>query len=266
MKKLIFYLFAGLLFTACGENEDSDKGIQESLPGSQTLISTMDFYFPRNPNEEREFIELSYDKQHRLIRYKETNTDEQGNPSEEILSYEYGDGIVTITSSTDPEYLITVHLNKAGYAVRVEDALDGNSEYTYDEENRLIRYKEGDEQEEYIWKNGNMVESRYMDSEGYHSTTRYTYYNTENKENIDIVTERMGGLPELEFAGLLGIQCKNLVHTETSDYDAAYKDNYKWEYDLNADGYVTKAVALQPDETGTDDNPRTVEIQHTLVQ
>mgnify|MGYP007061949061 FL=1 len=28
MKKLIFYLFAGLLFTACGENEDSDKGIQ----------------------------------------------------------------------------------------------------------------------------------------------------------------------------------------------------------------------------------------------
>ena len=57
MKKLIFYLFAGLLFTACGENEDSDKGIQGSLPGSQTLISTMDFYFPRNPNEEREFIE-----------------------------------------------------------------------------------------------------------------------------------------------------------------------------------------------------------------
>lgn len=57
MKKLIFYLFAGLLLTACGENEDSDKGIQGSLPGSQTLISTMDFYFPRNPNEEREFIE-----------------------------------------------------------------------------------------------------------------------------------------------------------------------------------------------------------------
>ena len=56
MKKLIFYLFAGLLLTACGENEDSDKGIQGSLPGSQTLISTMDFYFPRNPNEEREFI------------------------------------------------------------------------------------------------------------------------------------------------------------------------------------------------------------------
>ena len=28
MKKLIFYLFAGLLLTACGENEDSDKGIQ----------------------------------------------------------------------------------------------------------------------------------------------------------------------------------------------------------------------------------------------
>ena len=153
MKKLIFYLFAGLLLTACGENEDSDKGIQGSLPGSQTLISTMDFYFPRNPNEEREFIELSYDKQHRLIRYKETNTDEQGNPSEEIISYKYGDGIVTITSSTDPVYLITVYLNDAGYAVRIEDALDGNSEYTYDEENRLIRYKGEDEQEEYIWKN-----------------------------------------------------------------------------------------------------------------
>lgn len=39
MKKLIFYLFAGLLFSACGENEDSDKGIQESSPGSQTWIS-----------------------------------------------------------------------------------------------------------------------------------------------------------------------------------------------------------------------------------
>ena len=70
MKKLIFYLFAGLLLTACGVNEDSDKGIQGSLPGSQTLISTMDFYFPRNPNEEREFIELSYDKQHRLSATK----------------------------------------------------------------------------------------------------------------------------------------------------------------------------------------------------
>ena len=266
MKKLIFYLFAGLLLTACGENEDSDKGIQGSLPGSQTLISTMDFYFPRNPNEEREFIELSYDKQHRLIRYKETNTDEQGNPSEEIISYKYGDGIVTITSSTDPVYLITVYLNDAGYAVRIEDALDGNSEYTYDEENRLIRDKGEDEQEEYIWKNGNMVESRYTDSEGYHSTTRYTYYDIENKENLDIVTDRMGGLPELEFAGLLGIQSKNLVHTETSDYDAAYKDNYEWEYDLNADGYVTEAIALRPDETGTDNNPRTIEIQHTLVQ
>ena len=96
-----------------------------------------------------------------------------------------------------------------------------------------------------------MVESRYTDSEGYHSTTRYTYYDIENKENLDIVTDRMGGLPELEFAGLLGIQSKNLVHTETSDYDAAYKDNYEWEYDLNADGYVTEAIALRPDETGT---------------
>ena len=111
-----------------------------------------------------------------------------------------------------------------------------------------------------------MVESRYTDSEGYHSTTRYTNYDIENKENLDIVTDRMGGLPELEFAGLLGIQSKNLVHTETSDYDAAYKDNYEWEYDLNADGYVTEAIALRPDETGTDNNPRTIEIQHTLDQ
>lgn len=231
------------------------------------LISEMFYYFPQNVDVENQRIELTYDKQGRLKTWKEKNTDYDGSVYIETLTYEYGDNVVYISSDRDEDYFITAYLNDVGYVVRAEEGRPGNIQevttYAYDSENHLIRAEQKYEWEEYIWTDGNLVEIRYGNSQGESDIAVYTYYdNLVNKENFDF-SERTSWLEELVYAGLTGVQSRNLVHTEIGNSESAWKDNGSWKYETDADGYVTKASFSRLGETAVDNNPRTVEIKHS---
>lgn len=245
-------------------NGDIPTGGESSVAG---LISEMFFYFPQNIDRENSRIELVYDNQGRLTIWKEKSIDYDGSIDTETLTYEYGDQVVYISSDKEADYFVTAYLNDAGYVVRAEEGRPGNVQevttYTYDEKNHLIRTEQSGEWEDYVWSDGNLAEIHYNNTQGESNNIKYTYYtNLGNKENFDF-SERTSWLEELVYAGLTGVQSLNLIHTEKGSSESAWKDNGNWTYEIDADGYVTKAQFSQPDETGIDNNPRTVEIKHS---
>ena len=248
---------------ALTENGDIPGGGDASVIG---LISELFFYFPQNIDRENSRFELTYDDQGRLVTWKEKSIDYDGSVNTETLTYQYGDKVVYISSDKNADYFVTAYLNDAGYVVRAEERRQGGEQeittYLYDSENHLIRTEQSGEWEDYVWSDGNLIEIHYDNTQGESDKTEYTYYtNLENKENFDF-SERTSWLEELMYAGLTGVQSRNLVRTETGSTESAWKDNGSWEYETDADGYVTKAKFSQPDETGTDNNPRTLEIKH----
>lgn len=252
------------------EGEIPDSG-DEPGPAGKKLISELYFYFPQNPDQEWQRCELTYDDRNRLIRWRNAVNEILGGGSTvtltETITYEYGEGLVRITSDDKEDGTsFTVYLNGAGYAERAEktNAQDGKTRitrYAYDAENRLIRTEQDDEREDYIWQNGNLVEIRYG-SESETNSTWFTYTEHENRESLDIIPDRVAWDEELVMAGLLGIQSRNLVRTQKGDEQSYGKDDLTFSYEFDTDGYVTRTVAKDTNHTDEDNNPRTLEIKH----
>lgn len=132
----------------------------------------------------------------------------------------------------------TAYLNEAGYVTRCEWADGSVANYTYDDANRLILVKEGEEQEEYIWENGDIVETRYTypDSDPY--VHHYSYFEEyPNKENFDLYHNNFAWDEELGFIGRLGVRNSHLIKQCRGERDT--KDDFDVTYELDADGFVT---------------------------
>ena len=267
MKKLgLFFVAATALFIACDNTEnENDLGSNGSNTQGQTqLVSSIHGYFPNGYDEEDFLIEFSYDNQNRLIQFTNTQKDNTGH--KETFTLTYSENSVTLSSNINPENPLVLQLNEKGYVVHSEYRLGGDAtDYTYNEQNQLISVRDSYDTEEYVWQNGNIVERRTNSIYGDKDTTWYTYdQQLVNKTNIDIWEQRW--IPKSFIPQLFGIENKNLILTERNSYDTAYKDDCIWDYDINADGYIVKLSALEPDENGIDDNPYTIEITYTPVQ
>ena len=244
-------------------------GGEPVVPTGRSLISEMNFYSRINPDKSYSNIKLTYDDQNRITKWEEENSDEEYRDTRTI-TFEYGDGIVHITStasSDDPDEpnIYTAYLNKAGFVTRTEGPdLDATS-YEYNSENRLIRMTQAHEWQEYIWENGNITRIKYGNDQGETNVTNYTYYeNLENRENFDMFFDRISWDEELAIAGLTGMPCRNLLHEERGESEWAYKDNFDMEYEVDGNGYITKAVQTQPQlsSSGGKDDAWIGEIKH----
>ena len=99
-------------------------GGEPVVPTGRSLISEMNFYSRINPDKSYSNIKLTYDDQNRITKWEEENSDEEYRDTRTI-TFEYGDGIVHITStasSDDPDEpnTYTAYLNKAGFVTRTE--------------------------------------------------------------------------------------------------------------------------------------------------
>ena len=260
-----------------GTTEDGkvpDDGDEPVVPTGAQLVSEVYHYFNNSPGEEDSRIELTYDERNRLIRWKKT-TNEVVSPGTveavtQTYEYEYDDGVVRIANPEENTHF-TVWLNAAGYAERVERSRPGESvnitTYKYDSENRLIRANQEDEWEDYVWENGNLVESRYGSPNGENDVTRFTYTDLENRERPDFIGawhELSSWYEGLAWTRLLGVRNRNLIQGARGDGEWSYKDDFYMEYKVDAEGYVTEAVEYGLTFEGETDrsNPRTYEVKH----
>ena len=256
------------------EGEVPDEGDEPVVPAGVQLVSEVYCYFNDSPGVEDRRIELTYDERNRLVRWKETTNEVVSPGTVETVTrtyeYEYGDGVVRIANPEEDTHF-TVWLNAAGYAERVERSRSGESAdittYEYDSENRLIRTEQEDEWEDYVWENGNLVESRYGSPDGESDVTRFTYTDLENRERPDFIgawNELPSWYEELAWAGLLGVRNRNLMRGTRGDGEWSYKDDSCMEYEVDAEGYVTEAVEYGLTSEGETDrsNPRTYEVKH----
>lgn len=239
------------------EGEVPGEGDEPVVPAGVQLVSEVYCYFNDSPGVEDRRIELTYDERNRLVRWKET-TNEVVSPGTvetvtQTYEYEYGDGVVRIANPEEDTHF-TVWLNAAGYAERVERSRPEGSAnittYKYDSENRLIRTEQEDEWEDYVWENGNLVESRYGSPDGESNVTRFTYTDLENRERPDFIgawNELPSWYEELAWAGLLGVRNRNLMQGTRGDGEWSYKDDFCMEYEVDAEGYVTEARRVRAD-------------------
>lgn len=250
------------------EGEIPDDSDEPAVPARQ-LISEMKFYSKKNPDKSYSNIKLTYDDQNRITKWQEESMDE-GYRDTRTITFEYGEGVVHISSaasSDDPDdpNTYTAYLNKNGFVTRTEGpGLDATT-YEYDSENRLVRMVQATEWQEYVWKDGNLTEIKYGNDDGETDVTRYTYYGElENRENFDIFYDRISWDEELAIAGLTGIPCRNLLHEERGESQWAYKDDFDMTYEVDENGYITKAVQTQPQLSSSDeeDDPWIGEVKH----
>lgn len=247
------------------EGEIPDDSDEPAVPARQ-LISEMKFYSKKNPDKSYSNIKLTYDDQNRITKWQEESMDE-GYRDARTITFEYGGDVVHISSdasSDDPDdpNTYTAYLNKNGFVTRTEGPGRDATTYEYDSENRLVRMVQATEWQEYVWKDGNLTEIKYGNDDGETNVTRYTYYEElANKENFDIFYDRISWDEELAIAGLTGIPCRNLLHEERGESQWAYKDDFDMTYEVDKNGYLTKAVQTQPQE-GEEDDPWIGEIKH----
>ena len=250
------------------EGEIPDDGDEPAVP-ARLLISEMKSYSKKNPDQSYSNIKLTYDDQNRITKWEEESSD-GGYRDTRTITFEYGGDVVHISSaasSDDPDdpNTYTAYLNKNGFVTRTEGPGRDVTNYEYDSENRLIRMEQAGEWQEYVWRDDNIVEIKYGNDEGESNVTRYTYYGElANKENFDIFYDRISWDEELAIAGLTGIPCRNLLHEERGESQWAYKDDFDMTYEVDENGYITKAVQTQPQLSSSDeeDDPWIGEIKH----
>lgn len=224
-------------------------GTEEPAPGTPSKLISQIYHSERDllNNEYIEASYYTYDDQNRLIKIKEIDKGIETTESREF-QFEYGEGTVHVTSVysenaaesfKDEPVNYTAYLNEAGYVTRAEWEDGRTVIYTYDDQNRLIRVEEDGAQADFIWKNGNIVETRifYPDDEE-PSSYHYTYYEEfPNKENFDLYYEDFSWNEELRIAGLTGIGNSHLVKQCRGVRDA--KGDFDATYEFDDEGYVT---------------------------
>ena len=253
-----------------GTTSDGDVPVDEgdtARPDYGPLVSEVLYTVG---GEERSLLELSYDDLGRLTLMRKTTTEYvSGSQTEDVVEtveYEYGDGVAHIACSDNTRY--TVYLNAEGYAERVERERDGEvvvTDYTYDKNNQLIRAEQGDEWEEYVWYDGNLVENRYASADGDSHIVFFTYTGIKNLENPDFVcawNEIMSWYEELAWANMLGVGNRSLLESRRGEGEWAYKDDFDLEYEEDYLGYVVSATEYGLTADGEHVNPRTYGVKH----
>lgn len=250
-------------------------GEEPVVPTGSMLVSELHRYFTEFPGMEDDWIELTYDDQNRLIRYKATwnELSDSGvvvGKETDTYEYAYETGRVVITNADEQE-TVRVSLNAAGYAQRVERSRPGEPveiiTYKYDAENHLIQSEIDGYKIDYIWENGNLVECRESGMDGEIDVTRYTYTDMVNREQPDFIAasnELLAWDEGLVWTGLLGVGNKNLLKGMRGDDEWSYKDDFEMDYEVDADGYVTKAIEYGITASGEVDRskPRICEVKH----
>lgn len=247
-----------------GKTEEGEIPEEGEIRPERRLISEVYSYFDNSTEERRTTLE--YDRKGRLIRYHDIFNSLVG-PGNELAAvtttyiYEYDNNIVRIYSPESQTRFMVV-LNDAGYAKQVETTYSptdtGVTTYEYDSQNRLIRSDHMNEWEEYIWENGNLVEIRYGNPEGERNSTRFTYIDRPNHENLDskcIVKAENSWNEPLIWAGLQGIRSRDFIQGQRGDYKWSDIDDFNVEYSFD-EGHITKAVKYHLNASGETDRSR----------
>lgn len=241
MKKLFFIaaaLFAAVSFSACSDEDESSGNVPTVMRYVKTI--TMD----------HDVINIEYDDQHRIIKFGNNDLVYDGNT-------------VLISQSK------RIQLNNAGYVI-AEESYDGSSQtyrtdatYEYDAVGQLIASNENSSVElgyRYQWENGNRYTSWSTDSDDYGYVYKETYTTLKTPPcNLDFSnpnnwTEAYG-LP-------LGKQCSNLIEIdETSSKNSDYMEGYRYAYEFDQDGYISKIIETWY-ANGNEDEVTTYEISY----
>lgn len=232
-------------------------GTEEPAPGTPSkLISKIELSFSDPSSTESVTSDFTYDDQNRLTKYVEVYKYEDVVEFQEY-QYEYGDGVIHVTtkysspdSFKDEPESYTAYLNEAGYVTRAEWEDGRTVTYTYDDANQMIRVENGDtEQEEYVWKDGNIVEQSYTWQGEEQSVNYFTYYENPSKTNFDLFYAYFSWDEELGIAGRLGVRNSQLMKQCRGKYNS--KDDFDATYELDNEEYVTSYTKSYSPDTSS---------------
>lgn len=198
--------------------------------------------------------DFEYDEKGRLTKYTHVL-------SSNYYSLTYSGNNVILRDS-DPDYdtsgyKLTFQLNKQGYAISAisghAGSESGTTKFTYSPEGYLISAEGKVYKETFIWKNGNLIESKRYDLED-KDVLIFTYTYDSNKPNpYGIMIANFQGYykgNEVFYAGIFGKATKNLLSSYTKTYTAApgSSDN---DYTMHSDKGCSYTLELPKEEDDT---------------
>lgn len=240
------------------EGEIPDDG-EEPVPGTpERLVSQIVYSYADDTYTESETMTFTYDDRNRITKVEDIYKDNGNGADKRQFLYEYGDGVIDVTtvySSADNSFKdesenYKAYLNSSGYITRAEWADGTVVTYTYDSGNHLIQVDEGEEQEKYVWENGNVVETCYTYPGEDPYINRYTYYEEyTNKANFDLYYDFFVWDEELGVTGRLGVLNRNHLKQVRGQGSQSGKDDLDVVYEFDDEGYVTKFTQQYPGTT-----------------
>lgn len=214
-------MFAVISFSACSD-DDEGKG---KVPTEMRYVKTID--------SGKNIINIEYDEQHRITKFGNSVLVYNGNTVQ----------IMGLSSSQTIPYE-RIQLNNEGNVIASESydeyskTYKTHATYEYDSAGRLIagNYILDNINYSYRWENGNCYIVGPTDPYTY--TIKYTTHKTPPC-NVDFST----GKWFLTYGLPIGKQCSNLVEIdETSSKERDYVEGYRYTYEFDKDGYISKIV------------------------
>ena len=228
-------MFAAVSFSACSDDDGGDGKALTEMRYVKSIIG-----------DNGSFVQFDYDQQNRIVKYEYTDNDDS-------FTYflTYNGNVVKIMENMKPnDYNASVQLNSGNNAISVIYYFEGDKgtvNYTYEKGNLTSAKSDDGFIYAYKWLNGN----RYYDANKSVDpdsdkpnvpVLTYTKYNTP-KCNVDISTANMFGVtPPYDL--FLGNQSANLPESEITTHDGRGKDGFKYSYDFDKDGYITKIAII----------------------
>lgn len=245
MKKLIYVLaLLPFMFCSCEDKVSDQQG--ESGEGMKKLVKEV-VYQKDEDSEWKEVFSFAYDSVGRL---KEVRVD-----GETELIYEYNDGVLLVKSGENDPDPVFVYFGDDGLISTI-DYLNGKEYFTYDEDSNLqtLTYKGSglEATYRYIWKGGNVTEVTAvsnLDTDSF-SLIRYTYYEIEDKLNINLLALFESGIicmydESVDKSMFRGIYNRNLLKRIEQPDEYGNPDYVSFSYEFDSDGYPTKISILE---------------------
>ena len=259
-----------LSFASCEKN----NGSGEETSGTNTrLVKTISGYgndFSEVPGElALNTVEFEYDKSGRLSKVSLSG----GKWADyEVYEYEYNDNEImektfyrddNESPYEDGGYTRYI-LDDEGYLVQSEDYYDGEMseycQYFYDggQLKKIMmfsHYKGTDTHNydyEYEWNNGDIIKST-RTNQSYCDEYEYTYYASEDKDNIAGGFDSYGAWPIIDgfpytYLVFKGMSCRHLIRTDYAYNDDGSYNLRLFRYEFDEDGYVIQATPEQGGE------------------
>lgn len=258
MKHLLLCLLAlgtAAVFTAC-DDDDDNNGSGNTTKDGKRMVSKITTTYKAYP-EDKDEMTFTYDKDGRITAIKGTGTylskdKEKKCTDTDDYTYTvtgktlkvtnaYVDGETGEDSSTSEG---TFTLNDDGFVISGEETDSDDDKYVYTNtysDNYLTQIKytiNGGAEQQIVYSrtNGDITKGVHV----------YTYYDEENKANIDFANlDHTLGIDDffLGLTGYLGKQNKHLVKTIKRGMDSEETFTYKFD----KDGYVTEFTSISED-------------------